>query len=388
MIPYFYPAEAFGGPVRVTFDVGKELVKRGHEVVVFTSDARDLEHRLGVEYDEVEGMRVHYFRNLSMFPVKWSKLFITPDLQWKLMSDSRSFDVVHVHDYTTYQNIIVHHFAKKYSIPYVLQAHGSIPRIGRPRRKWLYDFVFGHKILTNASRVIALSETEAKEYERVGVSREKIAVIPNGINLTECKSLPSKGTFKRRFCIEEETKIILFLGRINRLKGMDFLIESFARFIENVKRDALLVVAGPDDGYLKETKKLVRQQRIENKVLFTGPLFGMRKTEAYVDASIVACLDSLKEVVFLLVPLEAAACGTPVIVTEGNHIAKLVEKGEFGHCVRYGNVSGLAERFNEMLGNEGLLRKMGEKGRDFVFKNCDWNNIVGMIEDVYEEVVK
>ncbi|MEM2240474.1 MAG: hypothetical protein QXL27_09300 [Candidatus Bathyarchaeia archaeon] len=67
VIPYFYPAEAFGGPVKVVFDVGKELVKRGHDVVVFTSDARDLENRLGVESDEVEEISVYYFRNLSMF---------------------------------------------------------------------------------------------------------------------------------------------------------------------------------------------------------------------------------------------------------------------------------------------------------------------------------
>ena len=64
--PCFFPAHAFGGPVKVAFDLGKELVERGHEVVVFTSDAKDPESRLDVENDRIKGMDVYYFKNLSM----------------------------------------------------------------------------------------------------------------------------------------------------------------------------------------------------------------------------------------------------------------------------------------------------------------------------------
>jgi len=201
--PYFYPAEAFGGPVKVAFDVGRELVRRGHEVVVFTSDAKDLENRLDVERDEIEGMQVYYFRNLFMSLVKWSKLFITPDLPKKMMSDLKSFDIVHVHEYTTYQNIVVHHFAKKFGVPYVLQAHGSLPKIGRQARKWIYDAFFGSTLLRDASKVIALSEIEAEQYKCAGVPAEKIAIVPNGIDLTEYSDLPPKGSFKKKFGLEK-----------------------------------------------------------------------------------------------------------------------------------------------------------------------------------------
>ena len=158
VIPYFYPAQAFGGPVKVVFDIGKELVKRGHEVVAFTSDAKDLENRLNVESDKIEGMKVYYFRNSSMFFVRRSKLFITPELSRKIKLDIKSFDIVHMHEYRTYQNIIVHKFTEKFGVPYVLQAHGSLLRIGRQARKWVYDFLFGRRILRDASKVIALSQ--------------------------------------------------------------------------------------------------------------------------------------------------------------------------------------------------------------------------------------
>ncbi len=152
--------------------------------------------KLDVESDEVEGMRVHYFSNLSMFFVKQSKLFITPELPKKIKSDLKSFDVVHTHEYTTYQNIIVHRFAKKYGVPYVLQAHGSLPKIGRKGRKWLYYVFFGHRLLRDAAKVIALSRIEAEQYRRSGVPDDKIVVVPNGIDLSKYADLPPKGSFK------------------------------------------------------------------------------------------------------------------------------------------------------------------------------------------------
>jgi hypothetical protein len=167
VIPYFYPAEFFGGPVKIAFDLGKELVKRGNEVFVYTSDALDLNNRVKKKEIEIEGMCVHYFKNLSMFSVKASKLFLTPEMYKQLyldLSSIDSFDIIHVHEYSTYQNIIVRQLAKKYGVPYVLQAHGSLPIIGREGRRWLFDAFFGHSLLKDAAKVIALNRMEVNQY--------------------------------------------------------------------------------------------------------------------------------------------------------------------------------------------------------------------------------
>jgi len=140
VIPYFYPAEFFGGPVKVAFDLCRELVKRDHEVVVYTSDAKNLNSRIDTMHNQIDGIHVHYFRNMSMFLVRQSKLFVTPSLSKTMASELKSFDVVHVHEYTTFQNIVVHKFAEKYGIPYVLQAHGSLPHIGRRFRNAIRRF--------------------------------------------------------------------------------------------------------------------------------------------------------------------------------------------------------------------------------------------------------
>ena len=382
VIPYFYPAEAFGGPVKVAFDVGKELVKRGHEVVVFTSDARDLENRLGVESDEVEGMSVYYFRNLSMFFVKWSKLFITPDLHRKMKLDIKSFDIIHAHEYTTYQNIVIHKFAKKYGVPYVLQTHGSLPKIGRQARKWLYDVFFGRRLLRDASKVIALSQVEAEQYKCADVPAEKIAIVPNGIDLTAYANLPPKGSFKKKFGLDKNEKIVLYLGRIHEIKGIDILVRAFANILHKLG-DVRLVIVGPNDGYLGEIEALIKALRIENKVLVSGPLYGVAKLEAYVDADVYV-LPSRYEA-FPMSVLEAVACGTPVILTENCGIAEYF-RDKTGLVVKTDSPSNLQEALLEMLMNREKQKVFRENCKT-VMQKFNISETVSKLEEAYEELL-
>jgi len=344
VVPYFLPAYAFGGPVKVAYQVSRELVRRGHEVVVYTSDAKDFGSRLRIDSDnDVDGIRVRYFRNLALTLVKKFKLFITSQLVSHAKEEVKKFDVIHLHEYRTFQNIVVAHYAKKYGVPYVLQAHGSLPRImDKQRLKWIYDVFFGYRLLRDASKVIALSRVEAEQYMAMGVPDEKIEIIPNGIDLSEYANLPSRGCFKKKFNIDEDKKIILYLGRIHKTKGIDFLIKTYARLIKDLKfKDGLLVVAGPDDGYLGEAKSLVSALGVSDRVSFTGLLAEHEKASAFVDFSFVVSPERLN--VFLLVPLEAAACGKPVIVSNTNYISHMIREGEFGFSVEYGDVNELTE---------------------------------------------
>lgn len=385
VIPYFYPAEAFGGPVKVAFDVGKELVKRGHEVVVFTSDAKDLKNRLEVKSDEIEGMKVHYFRNSSMFFVKWSKLFITPELSRKMKSDLKSFDVVHVHEYTTYQNIVVHKFAKRYGIPYVLQAHGSLPRIDRQVRKWFYDVFFGSNLLRDASNLIALSQIEAEQYHRAGVPYERISVIPNGIDLSRYTNLPPRGSFRRKFDVSDDKKIILYLGRFHKIKGLDFLVKACAYLIRNLKHNNVIVaIAGPDDGYLAATESLVRQEGLEEQVLLPGPLYDNSKLECYVDSDIYV-LPSRYET-FPMGLLEAYACGKPVIASNINGLRELVTEKN-GLLVEFGDEAHLANCLKWMLTHQDKALEMGRAGRCLVEEGFTIKTTVDKLEKTYKEAL-
>jgi len=140
--PYFPPAYAFGGPVKVSYQISKELVKRGHEVVVYTTDAKDFDPRLERDSSNtIDGIKVHRFRNLSLMLVKKLKLFITPRFALFARKEVKEFNIIHLHEYRTFQNIVIRHYACKCRVPYVLQARGSLPRIMAWRRlKRIYDY--------------------------------------------------------------------------------------------------------------------------------------------------------------------------------------------------------------------------------------------------------
>lgn len=384
VIPYFYPAEAFGGPVKVAFDVGRELVKRGHDVVVYTSDACNRENRLNIKSAEVEEMKVYYFRNISMWFVKESNLFITPELSKKMKSDLKSFDVVHAHEYTTYQNIIVHRFAKKYGVPYVLQAHGSLPKIGRRARKWIYDLFFGSYLLRDASRVIALSSMEAKQYGAAGVSAGKIAIIPNGIDLSQYCDLPPKGAFKKKFGLSEKGKIVLYLGRINKIKGVDILVRAFADIAANLN-DTTLVLVGPDDGYLGELKALIKALRMDSNVLLTGPLYGENKLQAYVDSDVYV-LPSRYET-FPMGLLEACACGKPVVASMVGGLSDLIADGVTGLLVPPEDFHQLACSIRSLLDDTVTAESIGLRGRESVKHNFAIARVADLLQSLYAEVV-
>ena len=371
----------------MAYQVSRELVKKKHEVVVYTSDAGDFGSRLRIDPDNnVNGIKVRYFRNFALTPVKKLKLFITPQLVSRANKEVEKFDVIHLHEYRTFQNIVIAHYAKKYGVPYVLQAHGSIPRImARQRLKWIYDVLFGYSLLRNASKVIALSQMEAEQYRGVGVPEEKIEIIPNGIDLSEYSDLPSKGSFKKKFSIDEDEKIILYLGRIHRIKGLDFLVKAFANIVVKLE-DVRLVVVGPDDGYLSELQTLIKTLKIEDDVLISGPLYGRDKLEAYVDADVYV-LPSRYEM-WAMTVLETYACGKPVIASRVGGLKDLVIDGVTGLLVEPRDIKQLANSIRYLLNNDDKAEEIGLRGKEFVEENFAIEKMVDRLEDLYEDATR
>lgn len=376
--PYFYPAESFGGPVKVAYDVGKELVKQGHEVVVYTSDAKDLRNRLPSGCFNIEGMRVYYFKNLSMFSVKHSKLFITLQLNSVLASEINSFDVIHVHEYTTYQNIVVHKLAKKYGIPYIVQAHGSLPNEGsRKARRFAYDLFFGKEILKDASRVIALNRLESEKYQVAGVPLGKIAIIPNGIETPNLHNIPPKGVFKRKYKINGNQKIILYLGRIHKSKRIDILVKSFKYVIDNLNCiDSLLVIAGPDDGYLAELISIVNSYGLSRFVLFVGFISNEDKLAALVDADVFATPSFSG---FPMTFLESCAVGTPIVTTTLGDDLGWIDRVGF---VKSPTEIAFGEAIGQILLNDSLHDKFS-RNCSFVLNAFSLKSVASKLEALY-----
>ncbi len=370
--PFFSPVH--GGSAEVPYQLCRELSKRGHQVTVYTSD-----FRLGPDY-------IGSIPLATVLPFKTrlscASFTVTPDMVNRAREDLARFDIVHLHNYRTFQNMVAHHYAVRYGVPYVLQAHGSAATFFQ--KAWLkrtFDTFWGRGILNDASRLIAVTTAEAEQYQGLGASKDKTVIVPHGIDLSQFDHLPERGAFRKKYALGEGQRIVLFLGRLDRTKGVDLLVRAFASLSKEHK--ARLVIAGPDFGYLKTVRRLVHRLRVEEKVLFTGPLYGRDKLEAYVDADV--CVLPSRYEIFGLTILEACACGTPVIISDRCGLADAV-RGRAGLVIP-GDVESLHSAIETMLNDDAARRKFGETGRRLVQDGFGWEQVAARVEKLYGEVV-
>ncbi len=382
--PYFYPAWRYGGGTRVVYEVSRYLANRGHKVTVYTTDALDEKSRVKVSTHPhyVKGVKTYYFKNLSNYLASRYILPLPMGLLPRIKEEIKEFEIIHLHGSRTFLNTVVHYYAKKYGIPYVLQPHGSLPRIiEKQGLKKLYDWVWGNHILKDASKIIVVSKVEMEQCKEMGIDDSNITIIPNGLDIKRFKNLPRYGQFREKHGIGKK-HMILFLGRIHKIKGVDFLIKSFACLVKEIE-DVVLVIAGPDDGYRKECEKLVKDLNLKDSVKFVDYVDNV--VEAYQDADVLV-YPAIYEI-FGLVPFEAIMCGTPVIVTDDCGCGELVKEAGCGFLVKYGDVHDLKEKMKLLLQRPELGQQMVERGKKYILKNLAWDKVVRKVEKVYEDCI-
>ncbi len=384
IVPYFYPAWPYGGTPKVVFELCRELVKKGHNVTVYTTDVFDKNSRQSTNCieAEVEGIKIKYFRNISNSLAFNQKVFISPGISKALKENLKQFDIVHLHEFRTLQNAAAYKYLTKYKIPYILSAHGSVLRLmGKEFLKMLFDKSIGFKILKSTKRVIAVSKIEVEQYISMGVPADKIIVIPNGINLSEFNNAEQlKGKFRERHKLADK-KILLFVGRLNAIKGIDFLLNTFAILTKDVK-DTILVIAGPDDGYKNEIESRINLLNINDKVLLIDGLYGEDKIAAMTDADIF--IYPSRHEIFGIAPLEALMCGTPVIVTDNCGCADFLREANGGIVVKYQDISGLLSAIQDILNNKDNAKKKASRGSELVQKKFNWDEITKNMIKLYK----
>jgi glycosyltransferase involved in cell wall biosynthesis len=333
----FFSLPHGGGTVAVIYQLSRALTQRGHEVTIYTSD-----FELDQDYiSSLQGVTVYPFHCwLSL-----AGFYLMPGMIRETKRKLKNFDIIHLHCYRSFQNIVIHRYAKKYGIPYVLDAHGSTPRVGKRRLKWLFDVTFGYRTLRDASRVIAETEVGVNEYKELGVNQNKIVLITPPFATDEFSHLPPPDTFRRKYNIKEK-HIILFLGRIHRIKGIDFLVESFYELTQD-RDDVVLVIVGPDDGYKSSLEGLIDKLNLTDKVLFTGFLSGDDKLSALVDADMLVQTSRYEQGTG--VPFEAVLCNTPIIVSKNTGSSENVSRIDAGYLVEFGNKKELKNTMQKIL---------------------------------------
>ncbi|HEX9116292.1 MAG TPA: glycosyltransferase, partial [Anaerolineae bacterium] len=373
VIPYFTPE--MGGSARVAYQMAYHLGRRGHQVTVLTSDYGMRHSRFAPGPFEIAC--------LSTTIARWG-FYVNPALPGWAASHTTQFDLIHMHTVRTYQNAVLARHAAAGRVPFIISAHGTLPVImQRQAAKRAYDLIAGRSLLAAASRMVAVSTAEAEQYRAAGIDARRIRIVPNGLDLDEFANLPAPGSFRRRFAsLPPQARLLLYLGRLHRIKGVDRLIEAFARLAR--QDGSVLIVVGPDDGDLANLRAVAARLGVGDCVWFAGPLYGRDRLAALVDADVVAAPSRYE--IFGLVPFEALMCGTPVIVADDCGSGELIGEAGAGEVVSAGDIAGLAAALQRTSkARPGAMQKVAS-GQAFVRAHLDWNTVIAGLEDVYREI--
>ena len=300
----------------------------------------------------------------------------------------KQYDVVHMHAYRTFQNIVLYYYCRKYNIPYVMDAHGSVPYFTKKNFiKKIFDKFIGKSILKNAN--VLLAETEVGEDEYINldktINKNKIIILSPPFDTDEYLKLPKKGDFRKKYNISLDEKVISFLGRVHYIKGNDFLIKGFSEFAK-CNQNSKLVIIGPDDGHMVKCKEIVNNLGIKDRVIFTGFLGGEYKNSALVDSDIVVQLSRQEQGAWA--PLEAVLCETPIVVTRHTGTGEDIKRLNAGYLVDFDDVNGLSDIFINIFDNYDLAMEKTLKAKQYIEQHLSFNYRVREYTDIYNNSIE
>ncbi len=378
IVPYFFlNFDSGSGTVDLVHEISKNLVSKGNDVTIYTTNIFNKNQLSNQEYQLIDGINVYEFNCTGKYP-----FIISLDMIRHVSNTIDEFDVIHVHEYRNFQNNIIHYYSQKHNIPYIIETHGSLSTtIGRSSFKIIYDILFGKKILKDASNVIAITEDEAEQYSLMGISQDKISIIPNGIEFDNYRNLPKKGLFRKLYSISEDDKLVIYLGRLDETKGIDLLLKSIKKALPELSNIKLAII-GRDTPYKKDLVKLINEMEIEKQVFFTG-FFGMdQKISALLDADVFVTPSYNG---FPHSFLESCACSTPIITTKFGDKLEWIHN-EVGLIVDFDETS-LKDAIVEILSNDTIREKFALRCRQLIKTTFDWPIIIEQLEKVYESVI-
>ncbi len=376
---YFHPA-TIGGAEWYAYNISRELARLRHEVTVYTVD-KYKGSKLGPARERTEGCtieRVPLRIDLSYRAKIWK------GLRKKLVQGGN--DVLHALDYAqlhSYDTIRASRSAHKPAVVTVFDVHHMIPRsFVKKQAMNALDRVAARTVLSQADRVLARAPTLVDPLVEMGLPTEKIIVTPSGIREESLE--PADGSiFLQKYGIEGGP-VILYMGRMNPLKGPQHLVEA-AREVVRKYPEAAFVFVGPDqNGYQSYLLEEVRRKGLQKNVVFTGPIYDFDlKMSAYASCDVFALpsgYEGTSQAIF-----EACSQARPIVATRVGGIPFQVRDGKEAVIVDWEDPQGLARATLTLLQDRGLAGRIGKNARERV-KQFTYPTLARRLVEIYEEV--
>jgi len=380
-------------------DLTRELIRRGHHVDVYTRSQDPNVPR--ISRDLGRGGRVIHIPAGPEQPYPKHQVYdhlpqFVAGVLAQAKADGITYDLIHSHYWLS--GWAARELQRKWDVPIVHMFHtlgkmkNEVARtpVGQepPRRIQVET-----EIVRFVDRLIAPTPVEQRQLiERYGADPDRIRVIPPGVDLERFHPLPPRQA-KEHLGLDPTCRIILFVGRIEPLKGIDTLLWAISliarKHPELVCRMCVPIIGGnpyrvEDDDEMVRLQTLREALGIQEVVTFLGAQDQDVLQYYYAAAEVVVMPSDYES--FGMVALEAMACGTPVIASDVGGLAYLVRHGRTGYRVPARDPGALAEKITRLLTDEGLRRRMGQRAACWA-EGYAWPLIADRIEAVYAEVV-
>ena len=250
------------------------------------------------------------------------------------------------------------------------------------------------QVLRRADRIIAATIAETTQLRFLYRSdQRKLVIIPPGVDTSHFYPIPADEA-KQFLGLKPENRMVLFVGRIEPLKGVDTLIQAMSCLdLQELHRPVHLAIIGGEPDAIPEdmTEEMSRLQKLCDDLCMGGMVIflgkrGQDTLPYYYSAAEMVVMPSLYES-FGMVALEAMACGTPVIASEVGGLGYLVQNGVTGYTIPDSEPEALCDKLSWLLGDAHLRETMGQRAADYALDYA-WEKIAGRIVEVYMGLVK
>ena len=370
------------GPANQAYQISKKIQSKDNISPIYTTNYKA---KKSPNKDDFNGVKITRFN----FNYKFMKYIYSPKMKMEILKFNP--DIIHAHNFRSYQTEIAFKCAKIKKIPFVLNTHGGLIGFKTITKGIMqipyetYDFFIGKKIIKETNAIIVSSKQEYDEALSYGIKKDKLHIIPMGIDINDYQSV--KNTRKK-----DDNKIrILFVGRICKDRNIMPILKAFKKLNddkfefrvvgEEVKRTDTDKI-----GYLDKLKDYVKENQLN--VTFTGAKYKQDLIQEYRNANIFIYTSIWEN--FGQTLLEAGAAGLPIICTPVGVGLEIVKNDETGFIVGENENNLILEIVENIkkLKEEKIRGKFSEKILKIVNENFNWNEIINKYEKVYISTIE
>lgn len=368
---FYKPAYIYGGPTRSISALCEGLARLGVSVTVMTTNANgaqplDVPLRQPVN---VDGVTVYYYPVVPGLP---HMFFYSPQLARTCEGMIKEHDLVVLETFYTYPTGPVVKTCLRTKTPYIIPLRASLlpwTLSQKYLKKQLYLLLLGRHYLNHAA---ALQCSDLVERDALKSLRLKAPafVIPNGLDTSIWKNLPTSGMLRRSLGIPAEDRILLMLGRLHRVKNPELAVEMLSLLRRS---DTHLIFAGPDEeGYRPRLQARANVLGCGEMIHFTGLLAGDALLQAMADADLLVMPSVMES--FGMAAVEAMAAGLPVLLSEHIPVGRWAAEAGAGRQVAC-TPEAFASACQEMLVDRQRLKEMGTQARILAAQRFDMSII-------------